>query len=471
MSGTFQLTIISAKLTHDTEVLGKMDPYLSLSLKSTRLKTKVHENAGKFPSWNQLFSFRSDEVSDVIEFSVWDHDALSKDDQIGIGFLSIAYLTNSLQRKEEWFPLTYKDKKAGEVLIAYQFFPDAKAPSIAPPMPYDYGFQGQPQPQGGIYPSLVFVPPQQSQPVFVPPQENQPVFIPQMPVIHQEPVVIHHEIPKNIVVFENDQKLNGHEYMNELYMKTSVHHPLDDIEKIVITGYSKDQGQAKESESSSWVEVVILDEHNKDQSERKTLYKNYQLNNYEKWTKTIDDKNMLKELKKKGNQVGIIARSIGSDWICEIKECRIEIHLKKNAEITKEKTLDFERKEMLHGKDNMNVLYLKTEIKGNVVKVFDIDVKGASKDQGWSSQDSSDSWIEYAVLNQKGEELTKRHKIIEHLKEKSFKNWDEKINDKEVFELLTKPGAQLAFYARSQYPGWICEVKEMTVRIHCLVVE
>ena len=473
MSGTFQLTIISAKLTHDTEILGKMDPYLSLSLKTKQLKTKVHEDAGKFPSWNELFSFRTDEVSDVVEFSVWDHDVLSKDDQIGIGFISIPYLTNSLQRKEEWFPLTYKDKKAGEVLIAYQFFPDAKAP-VQPP--YDpNAFQGQPA-YGYQYPPLQpqqYQPPQyqpqQNQPVFVPPQEKLPVFVPQqeIPVFHDE----------NVLVFEKNEKINVHEYMNELYMKSTLQFPLDDIEKVVIVGYSKDQGHAKESESSSWIEVVVLDEHNHDQSERKTVYKNFQLNNFEKWTKTIDDKNFLNWLKKKGNQLGIFARSIGSGWICEIKECRIEIHRKKSPQtddfkaIPKVKVLDFERNELLHGKDNMNVLYLKTQIKGSVVKVLEIEVKGASKDQGWSSQETSDSWIEAVVLNEKGEELTKRHRVIEHMKEKVFLNWTKKIEDKEVLEMLTKLGAQLAFFARSQYPGWICEVKEIAVRIRCLVVE
>lgn len=146
MLGTIQITIISAKLTHDTETFGKMDPYCALTLKSATLKTEIHKGGGKFPSWKQNFGIRTTDVSDIIEFEVWDHDAMSKDDLVGVGYILVSHLVESLDKKEEWFPLSYKDKKAGEVLISFQFFPDyinvQEIPFIPNPCPVQppYGY-------------------------------------------------------------------------------------------------------------------------------------------------------------------------------------------------------------------------------------------------------------------------------------------------------------------------------------------
>ena len=46
---------IEAKLLIDTEVFGKMDPFLQIDFLGKSLKTPVHEDGGKLPLWNHTF--------------------------------------------------------------------------------------------------------------------------------------------------------------------------------------------------------------------------------------------------------------------------------------------------------------------------------------------------------------------------------------------------------------------------------
>ena len=495
MTGTIQLTIISAKLTHDTETFGKMDPYCVLKLKSTSFKTKTHQDAGKFPAWNQVFNIRTDQVGDVLELEVWDEDTLSKDDLIGIGFFSVPYLVSALEQKEAWFPLTYKDKKAGEVLIAHQFFPDGKPasniqvpPQNQPPQyqPPQYPSPQYPSPQYQleIQPLTPQIQPSPYQP-FPPVQPNQQPFEPPMNLMPSsqlhpvqppfQPPVEEFKQQINGLVFEHKVKLDGFQNMNQLYYKTNIQHPLNHVEKIVIFGESKDQGHSFQNDSSSWIEVSIVDHQNEDQTERITVFKNFRLSNYEKWNFSINDPFFLKEVKKHGNQVALYARSIGQEWICEIKECRVEIHTgQEQGQIPnqfgpKQKTYHFEKKEKLHGRENMNELYLKTQILDKILEVEEIEIEGKTKDQGFASVPGSNSWIEAVVVKENGEELVERKTVFENYKFSEWKEWKEKIHDHNFLQALKHHGAQIQIYARSKYPGWICEVKEIEVKIKCLV--
>jgi len=51
-SGHLSLTFVEAKLTRDTEVIGKMDPYIKGTLREEYYCTTVKYKAGKHPIWN-----------------------------------------------------------------------------------------------------------------------------------------------------------------------------------------------------------------------------------------------------------------------------------------------------------------------------------------------------------------------------------------------------------------------------------
>ena len=66
-SGKLRLTVIEAKLTRDTELFGKMDPYCVITYRDTVLKTKVIEKGGKTPKWNEPFVIDVKYVGDDIK--------------------------------------------------------------------------------------------------------------------------------------------------------------------------------------------------------------------------------------------------------------------------------------------------------------------------------------------------------------------------------------------------------------------
>ena len=55
--GVLQLTLVEAKLTHDTEIMGSMSPYVTLVIDGKKYKSKVMNRAGKKPKWQQKFTF------------------------------------------------------------------------------------------------------------------------------------------------------------------------------------------------------------------------------------------------------------------------------------------------------------------------------------------------------------------------------------------------------------------------------
>jgi hypothetical protein len=53
-SGQLSLTLTKATLTRDTETFGKMDPYVGFEYNGVDYKTKVAEDMGKKPVWNEV---------------------------------------------------------------------------------------------------------------------------------------------------------------------------------------------------------------------------------------------------------------------------------------------------------------------------------------------------------------------------------------------------------------------------------
>lgn len=54
-AGWLTVTIKSGVLTHDTELIGSMDPFVKWNYREKEYKTTVHYKGGKKPSWNEVF--------------------------------------------------------------------------------------------------------------------------------------------------------------------------------------------------------------------------------------------------------------------------------------------------------------------------------------------------------------------------------------------------------------------------------
>ena len=118
MSGTLVVKPIEAKLTHDTETLGKMDPYCRVLIGGQHVKGKVCEDGGKNPKWNDtIVAQRNGEPDFYLE--LLDDDTF-KDDVIGVAKIDISFL-QSQTVSAKWYPLFHKQKPAGEILLELTF--------------------------------------------------------------------------------------------------------------------------------------------------------------------------------------------------------------------------------------------------------------------------------------------------------------------------------------------------------------
>ena len=71
-----KITVVHAKLTKDVDAFGKQDPYCKITYMGTPFKTRVHENGGKNPVWNQTFEIRVGSISDDLLIEVKDDDVV-----------------------------------------------------------------------------------------------------------------------------------------------------------------------------------------------------------------------------------------------------------------------------------------------------------------------------------------------------------------------------------------------------------
>ncbi len=50
--GELVLTVMNAKLIRNTELMGKMDPYVCIEYRNKKYKTDVDQDGGRLPVWN-----------------------------------------------------------------------------------------------------------------------------------------------------------------------------------------------------------------------------------------------------------------------------------------------------------------------------------------------------------------------------------------------------------------------------------
>ena len=124
MPGLLRITAKQAKLTHDTDSVGKMDPYCILTLKNQTKKTNVHKNGHLNPKWEEKFEFQA-EINDVLHYKILEVDSGVNDDLVGEGSFTVTalYLGNQM---EDWMVLKYEKgtKDAGQLLLDIEFIPE-----------------------------------------------------------------------------------------------------------------------------------------------------------------------------------------------------------------------------------------------------------------------------------------------------------------------------------------------------------
>ena len=113
MEVILKLKVCDAKLYRDTELGGKMDPYVNLTIGDQKLKTKTHEDAGKYPKWDESFTVKT-KLNTNFKFVVMDKETVMSDDLIGEGSFDLVK-NYALTKKVINAPLAFKGELAGEV--------------------------------------------------------------------------------------------------------------------------------------------------------------------------------------------------------------------------------------------------------------------------------------------------------------------------------------------------------------------
>lgn len=111
------MKVIEGKLFRNTELFGTMDPFVVITHKGVKYKTKVIAGGGRRPVWNDTFEIPLDSHSDELLITCFDEDIL-QDDFVGEKIYLASQLCNelsSLQRST--LELEFKGKKAADILI------------------------------------------------------------------------------------------------------------------------------------------------------------------------------------------------------------------------------------------------------------------------------------------------------------------------------------------------------------------
>lgn len=114
------LNLIKGEFAIDLDVLGKMDPYCKFLINGKTIKSKVCEDQGKTPVWNQNFEIFEDFNKGLeISFKVLDKNLGKEDKIIGEGVVKME--VSLLKSQEIWIDITKNQKNTGKILFRLEF--------------------------------------------------------------------------------------------------------------------------------------------------------------------------------------------------------------------------------------------------------------------------------------------------------------------------------------------------------------
>jgi Ca2+-dependent lipid-binding protein len=111
-----------AQLDFDVESVGTQDPYCEIKSHHQEFKTRIHENGGKNPQWQQIFTMLVKSIYDDIELTI-------KNDNV-MGDVEIAKLTLKLTNLvvnggfDDWFIIEKGGKPCGKFHLSSFWQPD-----------------------------------------------------------------------------------------------------------------------------------------------------------------------------------------------------------------------------------------------------------------------------------------------------------------------------------------------------------
>lgn len=120
--GILSVTVDKVELTRDTEMVGQMSPYCTLTHKKKKLKTKVRSNAGKNAKFGDTFTFELESSGEEIFVRVWDQDLMSSD---AVGFVKVKVSSLMINGgTTDDFTLYFENSSAGTITLTSVWAPE-----------------------------------------------------------------------------------------------------------------------------------------------------------------------------------------------------------------------------------------------------------------------------------------------------------------------------------------------------------
>ncbi|KAG1150245.1 hypothetical protein G6F37_004403 [Rhizopus arrhizus] len=128
--GELAIVAYKARDLPNREIVGKQDPFVTFRLHDNIRKTKTDYRGGQHPIWDDQVNMPVPEKKKTMIVQIYDEDS-KREDLISEGEVD---LTKVLEEGEhdDWFPLQYKGRKAGEIYLEMTFYAAAPPPKRQP---------------------------------------------------------------------------------------------------------------------------------------------------------------------------------------------------------------------------------------------------------------------------------------------------------------------------------------------------
>ncbi|KAI8640142.1 hypothetical protein BD408DRAFT_420185 [Parasitella parasitica] len=193
--GKLVIVAYKARDLPNREIVGKQDPFVVFRIGDTIEKTITDIGGGQHPTWDDQVTLPIPENKTKVLVQVYDEDK-KRQELISDFELDISQVIKDGE-KDEWFPLSYKNRPAGEIYLELTFYS-----AVIPPkrQPTRYGMGKKLKPVGGYVPTVP-VPPSSNVPYpaspLYPPQPSSVIrpAAPPVPVKSQSTSTYHGNSP------------------------------------------------------------------------------------------------------------------------------------------------------------------------------------------------------------------------------------------------------------------------------------
>lgn len=117
---TLNVEVIGASGLKDTELIGKSDPYVVVSIGKEQRKSKPAKDQAQTPEWNETFHLPLLDTDTELLVRVLNDDKFGRDEEMGRAVVPLSAIHGG-SHSASTFPLELKGKPQGEIKMSLSF--------------------------------------------------------------------------------------------------------------------------------------------------------------------------------------------------------------------------------------------------------------------------------------------------------------------------------------------------------------